>query len=765
MKRSAVVGTLLLAGMCLLASSSLAQTPSSVCAMDSLRLLSPDTIDVEYVSTGRVGVNITWPEVDDAVTTCVAVTDTVGLGVPINLDGIYADSVDRQLELFCLNGGAVGATGNRSVVLEWANVNLISTGQVIGRINLSNNGGLLGRSAAGWQKLNDGLLPYLPRTDILHLAESPVAGGGLLAHVRGNLSKGLWYLSGPDGTWTRLAEDVFPDGTIDDVGITAIAYSPDSADVFAVGTVQDGLFITRDGGITFTQYQSEFAEDGNWSLRDVSALSWAAADRLLVAIGNLGLFWSTDGGTTFDHLSAFLVSQDFPSGGGNVAPSINTILDRGAAGLLVGVDSFGLYESIDGGASWLWLWNALLNPFSEPKDVTAILESPLDGDNLTVGTRTSGFWWTPNGGEDWIPLVGDVEWPVQEGYPQVNNLIIDADAGRYLATVDGLGILSCAVGDTAWALSDIADTGILSYSEILISGFEGVDYLLGTYGGGIYTPNTEIRLSDSIVAAQTDAEYRDLDLGLYITFGEGTFAESTTFGMVFQDFQGYAVWRSELTDPDTMELVGLYDKSNPEFCIEGYCGDESYNVLPNCYADKRAACFNFSNPGTVVFFDDNVYEGFTYNYAVTTFDYGNIATASPISLTAEQLFSARYPGDALSIFGGGGNRAELYVHQDAVDPRHGPEIFAYPNPLRLDSGFSGAEGEDVRFKNLPPESRVQVFTLDGDIVADLGPDLQSGDIIAWTTRNGSELIASGVYISKVLMPEREDFYGKVVVIR
>ena len=225
------------------------------------------------------------------------------------------------------------------------------------------------------------------------------------------------------------------------------------------------------------------------------------------------------------------------------------------------------------------------------------------------------------------------------------------------------------------------------------------------------------------------------------------------------------MWRGDVTAPDRMELIGLFDKSNPETCIEGYCGDESYNVLPNCYADKRAACFDFSDPETVVFFDDDVYEGFTYYYAVSTFDYGNISFSSPNSLTAEQLFSARYPGDELTIFEGDGNRVRFYVHQDAADPQEGLEIYAYPNPLRLDSGFTGAEGEDVRFKNLPPQSRVQVFTLDGDLVADLGPEHQNGDIIAWTTRNGSELLASGVYIYKVVMPEREDFYGKVVIIR
>ena len=766
MKRPVVMVMLLLAGICMLAPVGRAQTLPAVCALDSLHLMSPAEIGVEYISTGRRGVNISWADIDDNVSTCIAVVDTEGVEVPVTLDGIYADEVDRELSMLCYYGGEVGGTTSASsTIIDWSNRNQSQTGRIIGEINISNNGGVFGHTGATWDKYNDGLLNYLPKIDILCLTESPVAGGGVLAHLRGRLSRGLWFLPGSDGAWTRLAPDVFVDGAIDQVGITAIVFSPDDPDVFVVGTRKDGLYVTRDGGQTFTQYQSEFAETGSWAMRRVTALSWEAADRLFVSIDNLGLYRSTDGGTTFDFFNTFLVSAEFPTGGGNIPPEINAIVDLDADGLLVGVDRFGLYESRDDGASWQWLWNSLLNPNSQPKDVISLLVSPDDSDDITAGTLSSGLWWTPNRGDTWMQLTGDVPWPEQEDYPLVNTLVMDESAGLYLATVDGLGILSCAAGDTAWGVSDISNTGILNYNSLLVSNLDGVDYLLGTYGGGVYTPGTQIRLSDTIVEAQTETQYQDLDLGVHVSFGAGTFEEETTFILLFQDFQGYAVWRGDVTAPDRMELIGLFDKSTPETCIEGYCGDESYNVLPNCYADKRAACFDFSDPETVVFFDDDVYEGFTYYYAVSTFDYGNISFSSPNSLTAEQLFSARYPGDELTIFEGDGNRVRFYVHQDAADPQEGLEIYAYPNPLRLDSGFTGAEGEDVRFKNLPPQSRVQVFTLDGDLVADLGPEHQNGDIIAWTTRNGSELLASGVYIYKVVMPEREDFYGKVVIIR
>lgn len=61
-----------------------------------------------------------------------------------------------------------------------------------------------------------------------------------------------------------------------------------------------------------------------------------------------------------------------------------------------------------------------------------------------------------------------------------------------------------------------------------------------------------------------------------MTFGAGAAAQATYSGVKAQTFQGWAVWRSSRPDPDNMTLVGLYDRVNPEDCIVGYCGDESY---------------------------------------------------------------------------------------------------------------------------------------------------------------------------------------------
>ncbi len=276
---------------------------------------------------------------------------------------------------------------------------------------------------------------------------------------------------------------------------------------------------------------------------------------------------------------------------------------------------------------------------------------------------------------------------------------------------------------------------------------------------------TPIALSDTYNSTTTP-NLRDLDLGLEITIGNGSLLPGEQFTLKCQTFQGWAVWRSHSNDMNNMSLLGIYDRTNPEDCIEGYCGDVSYELLPNCFAAKKAACFNFDTPGSVRFFDQEVYEGFSYYYAVTSFDYGNTALSTNESLTNAMVFSPRWEGDLNSPYSGVGNFTTIQVNSVPATPTTGELIYVYPNPLREGAGLPGTEGEMVVFTNLPEGSRVRVFTTSGDDVIDLGPDNQVGSNIRWRTVNReSERVSAGVYLYKVEMPEREDFWGRLVIIR
>jgi hypothetical protein len=749
MTKQCLVSTIIAVGL-LGAAAAGAQTPPEACVRDSLRLVSPEAIGITLAQTGRFGATITWPDPDDAVTTCAVPRDTAGLGFEFFLDGEYKDKFDREIELICLVGGEVGSRTRNSVLFAWSNRKEAVTGRILGEINLSNNGGAFGygEAAGTWTQINSGLPAYMSRTDFLALAEAPSSPGKLIAHLSGRVARGLWLRPDPSSDWRRLAPEVFPDGQIEDIALTALAFHPEDAQTFVVGTVKSGVYITRDGGATFTQLQSQFAVGGTWNQRRVTALNWAQAGRLLVAINGLGLFASTDSGSTFTPYTSLRVPVIFPVGGGTTTPSVRSIVNEGSR-LLVGVQNYGVYVSADNGLTWSWAWDDLLTSGATPITVTALATDPAAPNVFMAGTASSGIWWSGNAGRDWSRLESALSWPNPLARSPINSLLLDTANGRYVAAASGYGLLTCDRGDTLWTDDGIAQPSINTLQKLILSGLADVDYWLGSINGGIYEPGTAIRLTDTIKRNLTADPYKDLDFGLTIAFGPGTVADNTRFYLVMQDYQGFAVWRTEVAGDQDMELIGLYDKNNPESCIEGYCGDSSYNLTPNCYVDKRSACFDFRTPGQISFFDDS-----------------STAMASPGSLTAEQLFSARFENDPLTVFPGDGNLKRFYVTRDAADPSGDAEIYAYPNPLRQGTGFTGSEGEDVRFKNLPTGSAIQVFTLDGDIVAELGSELQVGDIIAWKTRNTSgELLSSGVYIYKVTIPERDAFFGKVVLIR
>jgi hypothetical protein len=752
-----------------------AQTSAETCALDSLHLISPDRagMKVELSKGGRFGAVLQWADLDDVTTTCGVPVDTLGLGTTVSLDGAYADRVDRQLRFSSSTGGVISSPDVNSVLFSWSNANQQFTGRIAGEMNLSNNGGVMALDAASgeWVRINGGLPQYMTQTDIVAFATSSLVPGRSATFLRGRTGRGLWYKAGVDQTWVRIAEDVFPDELVEITAVTSITFSPADDATFVVGTSNRGLYVTRDAGQSFEQLLDVFSDDGNWARRSVTEIDWSFADELFVALGGLGLFVSGDDAATFDRLESFVVPEVFPTSSSSVAPSINELVNHGGGLIIAAVDDFGLYESVDHGQSWSWRWTQLLAPGAEPISGTHLAVDPLDPDVIILGTSNHGIFKTLDGGADW----DQVSYFDEDADPNtfdtgfvISGLARDAANGRYLAALNGEGLLSSLDGDV-WDMPVDLQVGIRNYENLIPGDGSTYDMYLASYGGGIYTPGTALELTKTIKKNLTDPAYRNLDLGMSVAFSEGEIGTNASFSLVLQDFQGFAVWRGEVGDTDhdgvpRMELIGLFDKNNPESCIDGYCGSTSYNITPRCYTDKRAACFDFTDPDTVRFFDDNIYDGFVYYYAVTTFDYGNTANSSPASLMADQLFSPRFQDDPFSVFGGEGNRMEYRVNLEATQLAEGDEVYVVPNPLRNTSaGLNQAlPGREMHFRNLPPSSRVQVYTVNGDLVADLGPELQEGHNIAWLTPDD---LASGVYIYKVEMPEKDDYFGKLVIIR
>jgi photosystem II stability/assembly factor-like uncharacterized protein len=770
----------LLMGTCIVlgALPVLAQTPDTACAADSLYLISPDEISTQSQTEGRPGMIITWPDIslDDA--TCYTLTETEDLDFSVMVDGGFGDQVDRFITFSIADGsgGSIAHNSSSQLLMNWQSQGAAEYGVLAGTINLANNGGIQHKDLAtgAISLLNNGLPMSWLQVNVLALDSG--TSGFMVAGLSGGETletqvKGLWAYRG--GMWTRLSPETFGG----DNRVTAVAVSSVSNDIFAVGTARNGLYLTTDGGQSFTNYMSELdlTAPEPPSVFAVSALDFHAG-RLLVFVQNFGLFITEDDGQSFTR-SPLLVEDNLDLDEPElVLPQLYDIFVDPANNdrILVGLRSNGVWESTDGGASWHDLYGDL--NVSDPDEAGSWQYSALSVgiDSGAPGTivammRQKGFYRSADGGSTWTRVGEDQD-------PENINLLgagavvpVAGEAGRFLMQVSGHKLLESLDGGLTWA--EAPEQPFVPGGDKVVLTEDG-HLLIGTIGGGVFEADSTIYLSDTYNST-TSGYLRDLDLGLDITFGNGAAPEGASFNLVAQTFQGWAVWRAPGYDPEDLTLLGLYDRVNPESCIEGYCGDESYDLVPQCYISKRAACFHFTpapegsgEPGTISFFDDEVYNGFSYFYAVSTFDYGNTALVSPENNTNTMLFSPRYEDDELSPFIGDGNTTFVQVNSPTTDPVRDDPIYVYPNPLRRDEGIPGQEGKTVVFTNLPPESRVRIFTTAGDDVINLGWDNMRDGNIYWQTNNrDGEDVSPGVYLYKVESPQREEYWGRLVIIR
>lgn len=748
-----------------------AQTPDAACAADSLYLISPEALDLHLQTEGRLGMVVSWPDLDLGQATCFSLSDTAGLRFPVVVTGGFGDQVDRVFRFSTADSGSVGGAQSRSLTVNWLHEGPTTYGSLSGQLNLANNGGFwrYNTAAGTWAQENAGLPMSWKQVNVVAMDQC-ADGCRVAALTRGQTidtePAGLYRYRG--GVWTRLAQDIFGSGTL----INNVKISPSGADRFVVGTTRSGLFVTRDGGQTFTQWTTQFGDpfDTMPTTFTVRAVSWVG-DRLFVFLSNYGLFVSDDDGLTFSRLDITVRETLDVAESMIVLPTITSFSgdpnnpDRILATLLF----HGVFESLDGGQTWHDLYGDLVvpvpgSPAAWVNSALSAVVDPGDPQRIVQAIEQKGLYVTADGGDTWVPTGVDVQ-PANLALLTRMKLLADPTVpGRIYALEDGHGLLVSADGGLTWSMFSTQLVLKKAYQMLLAPDGSG-DLVVGTHGGGIYVPGTPLALSDTYDSG-TSSGLRSLDLGLEITLGEGVIHPQDEFRLVGQTFQGWAVWRASADDRENPVLVGLFDRVNPEDCTEGYCGDRNYEIIPQCFAAKRAACFNFDTPDTIRYFDDEVYNGFSYYYSVTSFDYGNTALTTPQNNTNEMLFSPRWPGDELSPFAGWGNQSFVQVNLAAAPAVGGDEIYVFPNPLRPGAGIPGGEGRTVVFTNLPVGSRIRIFTTAGDDIIDLGPELQNEGQMYWQTDNrDGESIAPGVYLYKVEMPQQEPYWGRLVVIR
>jgi len=198
--------------------------------------------------------------------------------------------------------------------------------------------------------------------------------------------------------------------------------------------------------------------------------------------------------------------------------------------------------------------------------------------------------------------------------------------------------------------------------------------------------------------------------------------------------------------------------------------DTNPQRLPDCFSDKRANCFEFKSDGTVEFFDRDIYNGFTYQYAVSTFDYGFAGNVAPRGFDGDMVFSprsAQESSDQAYPRSGSSNRVEFQVN--VVASGNLDSVIVVPNPLRRQGGWDTGDQSTVRFVNVTRNATCEIFTLAGDLVRTLTNaevDNEQRGNIQWDTRNGAgEEVASGVYLYRITDDQGGETIGRFTIIR
>jgi hypothetical protein len=303
------------------------------------------------------------------------------------------------------------------------------------------------------------------------------------------------------------------------------------------------------------------------------------------------------------------------------------------------------------------------------------------------------------------------------------------------------------------------------------------EFLSGTlYLVPSYVPGTFLRIP---FRDQRTGQVRDF--GIELAFSSGVTDLQGGFALGVEDFEGFHIWRGIERDGSDLEIIGELSK---EEAFKGQATGGSlqdsvyfYSVIPTLR--QRMPWFSpygsvdclgtridqDLDPDQLFWFDCNAVNGFTYYYAVTTFDRGyNVGSSSQGLVKRDNCTVAE--GTVYAC------RNEMEPISMQVDAQNDLQrVYAVPNPFR--SGGSRLTAENyhdfpdkvIRFVNVPPSCTIKIFTVSGDLVWETTHDATTGNVEWDVTNRNSQEVSSGVYLYRIEKPNGAAVYGRIAVIR
>lgn len=273
-----------------------------------------------------------------------------------------------------------------------------------------------------------------------------------------------------------------------------------------------------------------------------------------------------------------------------------------------------------------------------------------------------------------------------------------------------------------------------------------------------------------------------LDLGLRLHLTPGLVDSNGVFIVGMEDFEGFHAWGG--IRPDGSDLTVLGEVSKQE-AFTGTELDTLYftDIIPALRA-TGVYVFPFPVPGLgsridltgihpngrlgpneFVWFDTNAFSGFTYYYAVTTFDsdYNVDAQSQGLFKFDNCMVTEGQPYPCAS---------ELVRLSATVTPQDDlMRVYTVPNPFRSGSSqyttpnYHNFPDNKLRFVNVPAECKIRVYTVAGDFVVEINNTSGTGTV-EWDTKNtAGEFVTSGAYMYRCETGNGDSVYGRIVIIR
>jgi photosystem II stability/assembly factor-like uncharacterized protein len=236
-----------------------------------------------------------------------------------------------------------------------------------------------------------------------------------------------FYRSTDSGdTWQFLNSGLPGDNSYIDI---AVSY---------LGTDDRRIFLSSYRGIYFSDdmgHTWNLCANGIPPNTFINALAVAQSDESTIAAGtgwvNNRVFLSTDRGQSWEE------PINYPDSIGSAVRDIE--FDPMDAGhIYVGTDGAGIFESMDGGQSWMSILNDL-PAYPDYPTVSGIAINPYNPSNIFVSSSRYGIYQSHNGGQNWEPFNEGLDTTATAGYiefaPGDTNRLYFASGNRSVWTI------------------------------------------------------------------------------------------------------------------------------------------------------------------------------------------------------------------------------------------------------------------------------------------------------------------------------------------